>query len=45
MPTRARRCVAAVADKYNNEMTRAQKCYEKVHTDAEAAEAAAPESK
>jgi hypothetical protein len=34
--------VAAVADKYNAEMDRAQKCYEKVHTDAEAAEAAKP---
>lgn len=29
--------VAAAADKYNNEMDRAQKCYEKVHTDAEKA--------
>ena len=27
--------VAAAADKYNNEMDRAQKCYEKIHTDAE----------
>jgi hypothetical protein len=36
---------AAIADKYNAEMDRTQKCYEKVHTDAEAAAAAAPESK
>lgn len=32
--------VAAVADKYNSEMDRAQKCYEAVHTAAEATEAA-----
>lgn len=29
--------VAAAADKYNNEMDRAQKCYEKVHEAAEKA--------
>lgn len=29
--------VAAAADKYNNEMDRAQKCYEKVNADAEKA--------
>ena len=32
--------VAAAADKYNAEMDRTQKCYEKLHADAEKAEAA-----
>lgn len=32
--------VAAAAAKYNSEMDRTQKCYEKLHNDAEQAEAA-----
>jgi hypothetical protein len=32
--------VAAVADKYNKEMDRAEACYTKLHTDADAADAA-----
>lgn len=31
--------VAAVADKYNNEMSRAEACYLKLHTDADTATA------
>ncbi len=34
---------AAIADKYNNEMDRTQKCYEKLHADAEKLEAAQPQ--
>ncbi len=30
--------VAAAADHYNSEMDRTQKCYEKIHADAEKAE-------
>jgi len=32
-----------IADKYNNEMDRTQKCYEKLHADAEKVEAAQPQ--
>jgi len=34
--------VAAVADHYNSEMDRTQKCYEKIYADAETAEGEAP---